>query len=451
MLSKTLLAVCLTMTTALLAQTPPAAKRLEHTEVRHGANITDHYYWLREKSNPEVVQYLEAENAYTESATKQLKPFEDALYKEMLGRIKQTDLSVPAKRGAYYYYSRTEEGKQYPLQCRKKGSLDAPEEVILDLNELAKGLKFFSLGAMKISPDENLLAYTSDTTGFRQYRLAVKSLKTGKTLADSAERVTSVEWAADNKTLLFTTEDAVAKRSDQLWRLVLGSKVEGPVYEEKDELYRIFLGKTRDREYLMLTVLSTDTSEVRYTPSSRPAEAMKIFLPRKKDHRYSVDHREGLFYIRTNRDGAKNFQVMTAPVADPSPKNWKVFLAHQPQVLLQGIQLFQTFAVAMEKSEALNTLRVLDFKTGKWQPLTFPRRRSRLRAKLTTRSRPFAALPPSCGPRSWMILGSWPRSSGSCKSSRAAHASPASLPARLLTRNCRPSRARPSSACSKKH
>src|ERR1700694_1804170 len=193
-----LILVELSAAMAVTAQTPPTAPRVEHREVRHGATVIDDYFWLRETSNPKVTQYLEAENAYTAAMTKDLQPFSDALYKEMLGRIKQTDLSVPARRGGNFYYSRTEEGKQYPIQCRRKGSMDAPEEVLLDLNELGKGHKFVSLGDFAISDDQNLLAYTIDYAGFRQYSLHAKDLRTGEALPDTAERITSVEWAADN-------------------------------------------------------------------------------------------------------------------------------------------------------------------------------------------------------------------------------------------------------------
>ncbi len=182
-------------------------RQIEHISVWHGEKVDDRFYWLREKSSPEVIHYLEAENAYTEAMTKDIQPFAEALYKEMLGHIKQTDLSVPVRRGSYLYYSRTEEGKQYPIQCRKKAAgigsaAEGPEEVLLDLNELAKGVKFLSLGAFEVSDDANLLAYTTDSTGFRQYRLYVKDLRTGVILPDSAERVTSVEWCSDNRTLL---------------------------------------------------------------------------------------------------------------------------------------------------------------------------------------------------------------------------------------------------------
>ena len=331
----------------------------------------DNYYWLREKSNPEVIKYLEAENAYTASLTKDLQPFADALYKEMLGRIKQTDLSVPVRRGSYLYYSRTVEGQQYPIQCRRKGSMDAPEEVLLNLNDLAKTHKFVGLGGFRVSDDQNLLAYTTDFTGFRQYSLQVKDLRTGTTLPDTIDRVTSVEWAADNKTLFLVTEDAVTKRSDQLWRHVLGSAKFEPLYQEKDDLYEIEIAKTRDKQVLFLGIESTDTTEFRYLRADRPQDSFRVMLPREKKHRYYPDHREGLFYIRTNKD-AKNFRVVTAPENDPSPKSWKVFLAHRDDVRLQDIDLFQDFAVAVEKSQAVNFLRIHDFKTGAWTAIPFP-------------------------------------------------------------------------------
>jgi oligopeptidase B len=351
--------------------TPPAAQRMEHREERHGATVIDNYFWLRDKSNPAVIEYLKAENAYTDALTKDLKPFEEALYTEMLGRIKQTDLSVPSRNDGYFYYSRTEEGKQYPIQCRRKGSMEAPEEVLLDGNQLSAGHTYFGLGAFAVSDDTHLLAYTTDVTGYRQYTLHVKDLRTGQTLPDTAERVTSLEWASDNKTLFLTTEDAVTKRSDHLWRHTLGASGNDPIYQEKDELYTIYTSRTRDRKFIFLDIQSTDTTEVRYLASDYPAADFHVFLPREKKHKYDVDHREGLFYIRSNKD-AKNYQILTAPVSDPSPKNWKVFVPHQADVLVQGVNLFKNYAVVLEKSKALNGIRMLDFRTGQWHSMSFP-------------------------------------------------------------------------------
>ncbi len=352
-------------------QTPPTAPRVEHRELRHGASVGDDYFWLREKSNPEVTRYLEAENAYTAAMTKELQPFSDALYTEMLSRIKQTDLSVPTPLRGYLYYSRTEQGKQYPIRCRRKGSMEAPEEVLLDLNELGKDKKFVGLGSFQVSDDQNLVAYTIDYVGFRQYTLQVKDLRTAQTLTDTIDRVTSLAWAADNKTLFLVTEDPVTKRSDKLWRHVLGAAKFEEIYNDKDELYDIEIGKTRDRQYLLLESEAKDTSETRYLRADRPGGEFTVFLPREKGHRYYLDHRERLFYIRTNRSG-RNFAVMTAPDNDPAPKNWKVFVAHRDDVRLQNIDLFKDFAVSVEKGNALDHLRVYDFKNGTWKEIAFP-------------------------------------------------------------------------------
>jgi len=350
---------------------PPVAPVKPHREVRHGATVMDNYFWLREKSNPEVTRYLGAEDAYTEAMTKDLKPFQDALYQEMLSHIKQTDLSVPARRGEFLYYSRTEEGKQYGISCRRKGSMDAPEQVLLDPNELGKTHKFVGIGSFVVSDDANLLAYTVDFSGFRQYALQVKDLRTGRTLPDTAERVTSVEFAADNKTLFYVTEDAVTKRSDKLWRHVLGAKVYDEVYNEKDELFDIDISKTRDKKILALNIESKDTAECLYLRAQRPQDPFAVFLPREKGHRYYIDHREDLFYIRTNKAG-RNFQVMTAPENDTSFKAWKVFIPHQDDVRVVDIDVFRGFLVSVEKTMALDRLRVFDFKSAAWSSIPFP-------------------------------------------------------------------------------
>jgi oligopeptidase B len=366
------LTVTLLMTTwAQDSPTLPVAPIHEHREVRHGSTVIDPYFWLREKNNPEVTRYLESENTYTQAMTARLKPFEEKLYQEMLGRIKQTDLDVPLRRGNYFYYARTQEGQQYPIRCRRKGSMDAPEQIVLDPNEMAKDHKYIGIGVMAYSDDGNLLAYTIDVTGFRQYSLRVKDLRTGALLPDTMERVTGVEWAADNKTLFFVSEDAVTKRSDKLWRHVLGSTVFDPVYEEKDELYDIAIEKTRDKRYLLLGAEAKDTTEWSYLRADRPQAGFINLLPRRKKHRYYMDHREGLFYIRSNRDGV-NFSIFTVPTSNPLEKNWKVWLPHRDSVLLKSIDLFRDFAVSVEKSEAVNHLRVYSFPKKSWTQISIP-------------------------------------------------------------------------------
>ncbi len=358
------------------APAPPVAQRIDHKVVWHGETVVDPYHWLREKADPEVTKYLEAENAYTAAMTEDLKPFREALYAEMLGRIKQTDLSVPVRQRNYYYYSRTEEGKQYPVYCRKAaapdGSFDekAAEFVMLDQNEMAKGLPFLSIGEASVSDDDNLMAYSTDTTGFRQYVLHVKDLRTGEILPDAAERITSGEWAADNRTFFFTTEDPVTKRSDQFWRLTLGGTPE-LLYREDDTLYSVYAGRTKDKKYVILGIQSTDTWEMHVLDAAKPSGELKIVLPRENGHKYDLEHRDGLFYIRTNK-GAKNFRVVTAPVSDPAPGNWKELVPHNPDVLLEGFEIFKDHAVAHEKSEGLNRFRVLSFKTGAWHEIDFP-------------------------------------------------------------------------------
>ncbi len=350
---------------------PPVASKREHRQIWHGTTVTDDYFWLREKSDPEVIRHLEAENAYTAEATKDLQPFVEQLYREMLGRIKQTDLSVPVQRGGYFYYSRTEEGKQYSIQCRRKNVPEAPEEVLLDANELAKEYKFVGLDAFEVSDDGNLLAYTIDYTGFRQFSLQVKDLRTGQLLPDTTGRVTSVNWAADNQTLFLTTEDATTKRSNQLLRHVLGEKAFEAVYEEEDELYDIALRKTRDKKFLLLEITSKDTTEVRFLPSDQREENWKAFWPREKKHRYYLDHREELFYVRSNRN-AKDFQVLTVSQSERQTDEQKVFVPHQEGILIENIDLFRDFAVVLEKSEALNRMRFYDFKTNEWSAIEFP-------------------------------------------------------------------------------
>src|SRR5437867_8587857 len=270
---------------------PPVAKKIPKTTEINGHTLVDNYYWLREKKNPEVKAYLDAENAYTDAVMKPTEALQKKLYDEMLSRIKETDVEVPYQEGGYFYYLRTEAGKQYGIRCRKKGSMDAPEEIVLDVNELAKGQKFMSLGAYNVSDDGNLLAYTTDNTGFRQYKLAVKDLRSRKMLPDHAERVGSVAWANDNKTIFYSVEDDTTKRQYQVYRHTVGTS--GPdklAYEEKDEKFDVFAAKTRSKAYLLLFSASHTTSEVRYIPAAEPAAEWKVIEPRTQDVEYYPDH-----------------------------------------------------------------------------------------------------------------------------------------------------------------
>lgn len=353
------------------APAPPATAKKPHVTKIHGDTLTDNYFWLREKSNPDVIAHLEAENAYTAAMTADTQPLQQKLYAEMLGHVKQTDVNVPYRLGGYYYYSRTEEGKQYPIYARKKGSLDAAEEITLDLNELAKGLKFLSLGSYRVSDDGNLLAYSTDTTGYRQYTLVIKDLRTGALLPEKIERVDTVMWATDNKTIFYVTEDAVTKRSDSFYRHVLGTATNDLVFHEPDELYDIGAFRTRDKAFIVVESQSKTTSEARYLPADKPAEALRIVEPRKSDHKYFVDHRGDLFYIRTN-DHAKNYRLVSAPDSDPAMKNWKEVIPARADVKLDNFDLFKDHMAVSELQGGSQTIRVVDLKTGQSTPIAFP-------------------------------------------------------------------------------
>ena len=350
---------------------PPMTEKKTKTTTIHGDTMVDDYFWLREKTNPEVIRHLEAENGYAEAMMKPTAALQVKLYNEMVGHIKETDRSVPYRWGGYFYYTRTEQGKQYPINCRMKGSLDAKEEVVLDQNEMAKGLKFFSIGAFVPSDDGNLLAYSTDTTGYRQYKLQIKDLRTGQLLPETFERVGGVDWATDNKTIFFTTEDAVTKRSDKFFRHVLESDKTDLIFEEKDELFDIAAGRSRDKAVILLGSESKTSTEWRYLPANDPTAELKIISPREADHEYNVDHRGDLFYIRSNK-GAKNFRVVTAPVANPGQANWKEFVAHRPEVKIEDLDLFADHLVLSEWEKGLQKIEVFDFKTAKRQRVEFP-------------------------------------------------------------------------------
>ncbi|HEV2835774.1 MAG TPA: S9 family peptidase [Pyrinomonadaceae bacterium] len=350
---------------------PPMAEKKSKTTTIHGDTLVDDYFWLREKTNPAVLAHLKAEDAYTETVMKPTAALQEKLYKEMLSHIKQTDTNVPYRWGNYFYYTRTEEGKQYPIFCRKRGNLEAPEEIVLDQNELAKGQKFMSVGLFVPSDDGNLLAYSTDNTGYRQYTLQVKDLRNGQLFPERVERVNNLAWASDNKTFFYVTEDAVTKRSDKFFRHVLGTDKTDLVYDEKDELFDIGTGRSRDKAVIFLEAYSKTSTEVRYLPANDPNASVKVILPRQPEHEYDVDHRGDLFYIRTNK-GAKNFRIVTAPVSDPSEKNWKEFIEHRPAVKLDAISLFADHAVLSEWENGLQHLEIVDFKNNKRKRIEFP-------------------------------------------------------------------------------
>ena len=358
--------------TQTAAPSPPAATKVPKVDVVHGEPREDDYFWLREKSNPEVATYLDAENAYADAIMKPTEAFQGALYDEMLGRIQETDVNVPYRHGAYFYYSRTEQGKQYPIFCRKKGSLDAPEEVTLDLNVLAEGHTFMALGAYTVSDDGALLAYSTDVTGFRQHDLFIKDLRTGVSGPAVAPRTGSVAWAADNRTLFYTVEEEATKRQYRLYRHVLGAAhADDLVFEEPDEAFNIGVGRTRSRAYLVLGAGSLTTAEARVLPADDPTGEWRTLAPRIQDQEYDVDHHDGWFYFRVN-DTGRNFRLVRAPVSAPGRESWVEVLPHRPDVMLEGVDFFKDFHVLLEREKGLQQLRIVAHGSGAVEDVSFP-------------------------------------------------------------------------------
>jgi oligopeptidase B len=347
---------------------PPVAEKRPKTVA--GPRVDD-YFWLRDKNDPATMAYLKAEDGYADAMMKPTAGLQDTLFKEMVGHIKETDSSAPYPRGDYFYYTRTVAGEQYPIYCRKRGSVDQPEQALLDLNEMAKGKPFMAVGAFEPSDDGTLLAYTTDEVGYRQYTLHVRNLTTGQVLPDTAERVDDLAWATDNKTILYVTEDAVTKRNDKLFRHVLGAPSSELVYAEPDELFDMAVGRSRDAAMILLQIAAKTSTEFRYLPAGRPTTALKIILPREPGHEYDVDHRGDVFYIRTNK-GAKNFRVVSAPVADPSEKHWTEVVAHKPEVKIDAVDAFADHLVLSEWEGGLQQIEVLDLPSGTRHRVTFP-------------------------------------------------------------------------------
>jgi len=356
---------------------PPAAPRKPAEHVLHGDRRTDDYAWLRQKENPEVIRYLEAENSYTGAILKPTEAFQEKLYQEMLGRILQTDLSVPYLLRGYLYFTRTEEGKQYPIHCRRRDTEGSAEELLLDLNELAHGHSYLGLDSFAVSDDNHLLAYSTDTTGFRQYTLHIKDLRTGQLLPASFERVTSAAWAADNCSLFYTIEDETTKRSYRLYRHALNSTEADPLlYEETDERFRIEVRRTRSGAFLLLTASSHTTSEVRYLHADQPKGSFLLLAPREDNHEYYADHHpgpsadpySGIFYIRTN-SGGRTFRIINVPVADPRREHWREFIPNRPPVMLAGMEAFENTLVLFERQDGLPHLRIIDLSRSAADPL----------------------------------------------------------------------------------
>ncbi|HUS08391.1 MAG TPA: S9 family peptidase [Bryobacteraceae bacterium] len=336
---------------------PPVAPRQPHEVTRHGDKRIDPYFWLRDRKNPEVIAYLEAENKYTEAVMKPTEALQKKLYGEILGRIKETDLSVPARQGKYLYYSRTEQGKQYSIFCRKPIGSER-EEILLDENALAAGHKYLRVQARRPSTDHRLLAYSVDYEGDEKYTIVVKDLTTGELLSDRVNNSDgTVQWANDNKTLFYVTLDDT-KRPDKVWRHLLGSSdADKLAFHEPDSKFEVSLHKTRSRQYLLIASESRITSDIRYLRADQPAGEFQQFVPRVTNVEYEVEDQNGWFFIRTN-EGAKNFKLMKTHVANTARKNWVEVIPARAGVKIEGIDAFHDYLVVYERDKGLPTIRI---------------------------------------------------------------------------------------------
>ena len=349
---------------------PPVARRIPHSVTVHGDTRQDDYAWLRERDNPEVLAYLEAENAYSLAAMRSLSDFEERLYQEMIGRIQWADTSVPYRKGDFLYYSRIEQGRPYALHYRRRASPEGPEELLLDLNVLAQGHPYFKLREFQVSDDGRWLAYSVDTTGKREYTLSLKDLSTGALLPERRELTYNVAWASDNRTLFFTTENA-AHRSDKLWRHVLGEEGDTLVHEEKDEGFNLYLARSRSGEYFFIESSSWLTSEVWVLPCRESTVAPRRVAPREPGHVYYLEHQGARFYIRTNSTGP-NFRIVTAPVDAPGRENWKELLPTRDTVSLSRMAMFSGHLVLLETEDGLSHLSVTELASGERHRLRLP-------------------------------------------------------------------------------
>jgi oligopeptidase B len=349
---------------------PPLAPREPFVTQVHGQTRVDDYHWLRDKDSPRVRAYLEAENAYTMAAMAHTEALRKALYQEMLARIQETDMDVPYRDGPFEYYGRTEQGKDYPILCRRPPGSGSPEQVTLDMNAMAQGHEFFALGAYDVSGDANLLAFSSDVTGFREYTLQVKDLRSGELLPLRVERTRSVAWGNDHRTLFYVVEDE-AKRACRFYRHRLGSDRHELLYEETDERFSIGIDQSRSRAYLFLTAHSATTSEVRYLRADDPGGDFALAVPRRHEHEYYLDHHGERFYIVTN-DRGRNFRLVTAPVDDPREAAWSELIAHRDDVMLEGVDLFANHYVVHERRGGFPKLRVVRLASEGAHEIEFP-------------------------------------------------------------------------------
>lgn len=354
--------------------TPQAPKSVQkpHVHEAHGHQRNDPYHWMRDRENPEVIAHLEAENAYTESMLKDTEGFQEKLFEEMTGRIKQTDMSVPYKSNGYFYYTQFQEGSEYPVYCRKENDLDQAEEILLEVNKLAEGKSYFQVGGLSVSPNNTLMAYSEDEVGRRLYTLRFKNLKDGSYFPEQITNTSgSVAWANDNKTVFYTTKDETL-RTNKVYRHALGTdpSTDVLVFEETDETFYCFAYRSKSGAYIMIGSSSTLTSEFNYLSADNPEGDFLPVIPRQKGHEYKAAHYKDHFYVITNRD-AKNFRLVRFPIGQPEAENWEELIAHRPNVMVEDLELFSNYMVLEEREKGLVNLRVINSTTGDEHYLDF--------------------------------------------------------------------------------
>ena len=340
----------------------PKAKIIPKTLKKHKETRIDNYFWLNDREDSEVIDYLNQENAYYESMTSHTKTLQDNLFEEMKGRIKEDDSSVPYFYNGYFYITRFETGQDYPIFARKKGSLSAEEEILFDCNEMAKGHAYFKLGGLSISPDNKFASFGVDIVGRRIYTIQIKNLETGEILADKIENVTGASvWANDNNTIFYVRQDQVTLRADKVFRHKLNTNSENDVlvYDEVDDTFNVSISKEKSRKYIVIGSGSTLTTEYRILNSSNPEGEFTVFQPRVRGLEYSISHYEDSFYILTNKDKATNFKLMKTPEAKTGKKNWVDLIPHREDVLLEDIEIFKNYLVVEERSNGLNHIRIM--------------------------------------------------------------------------------------------
>lgn len=342
----------------------PSVKKISKTLEIHNDVRVDNYYWLNDRENPEVIDYLNAENDYTKVMMGHTEGFQKDLFKEMKGRIKEDDSTVPYKLNGYWYITKYETGKDYPIYLRKKGSLDAEEEILFDCNEMAKDHSYFSLGGISISPDNKMAAFSTDTVSRRKYTVQIKNLETGAILEDKIENTTgSATWANDNETLFYTMKDEVTLRSHKIFKHKLGSDSKGDieVYHEADETFNTFVYKTKSKKYIIIGSSSTLSSEYRFLNADTPDGEFKMFQERTDDMEYSIAHYDDSFYVISNCDGATNFKLLKTSETATEKANWKDLLPHRKDVLLEDIEIFKAYLVVNERENGLNNIRIISW------------------------------------------------------------------------------------------